>query len=147
MITKLGKARSDDRGNTGIAVIVASPFLLTMMLLLVSAQQYWDANRVAQATAAEAARIGAQSDSDNVRVDGFSSGAWQMSPTAAANARTFVEDSGGDVVDIRQQGDRRVRAEVSVDVDYIFPVNLLPDKAEGEAEAVVILGVEEGITP
>ncbi len=144
----LRKLRADNNGNTGIAVIVASPFLIAMMLMLVSAQQYWDANRQAQAIAAEAARIGAQSDSDNVRADSFQIGVWTMSPNSQTNAESFIATVDGASGSVQQgAAPLTVESEVELEVEYIFPINLLPERAEGTSVAVVIRGVEDGITP
>ncbi len=148
MIRYLHKLRADNNGNTGIAVIVASPALIAMMLMLVSAQQYWDANRQAQAIAAEAARIGAQSDSDNVRADSFQIGVWTMSPNSQTNAENFIATVDGASGSVQQgAAPLTVESEVELEVEYIFPINLLPERAEGTSVAVVIRGVEDGITP
>ncbi len=147
MIRYLHKLRADNNGNTGIAVIVASPALIAMMLMLVSAQQYWDANRQAQAIAAEAARIGAQSDSDNVRADSFQIGVWTMSPNSQTNAENFIATVDGASGSVQQgAAPLTVESEVELEVEYIFPINLLPERAEGTSVAVVIRGVEDGIT-
>ncbi len=133
---------ADDRGNTGIAVIVASPFLLAFMLVLVSAQQYFDATRQAQSISAEAARIAAQPDSDIVRESDFSG--VEIDSAKESVVRDFVERHEGASLTKLDGGvaDPTVVAEIEIDVEYIFDVPGLPDKAIVDSSAQVLRGVE-----
>lgn len=139
---------ANDRGNTGIAVIVAAPFLILFMSVLISAQQYFDATRQAQAISSEAARIGAQPDQTSPRSADFLNEEWTISQTAKDDAEAYVEKhEGASLSSPLAPGDEplSVVAEVEIDVDYLLDVPGLPDKARVDSTAKVLRGVEEGL--
>ncbi len=127
------RCRGDDGSVMPMAVILVG-FLMIASWALISASQQWAARRDAYATAAAAARAGAQADTEALRVGGV------IDPDAAvARAEAILAASG-------HTGEVTVDAEtvtvvVNVDVDYAFPSPGFPGSVTGSSSATAHRGV------
>ena len=127
------RLRGDDGSVMPMAVILVA-FLMLGACALISASQQWASRRDAYATAAAAARAGAQTDPDTLRA-----GTVLDPDRAAARAQailTAANTAGSVTVD-----NATVTVHVTITVAYAFPSPGFPDRVTGHATATVRRGV------
>lgn len=114
--------------------VILIGFLMVACWALISASQQWAARRDAYATAAAAARAGAQADLEALRTGGV------VDPdNAIARAEAILAASGyTGTVDV---DDATVTVTVTVNVDYAFPAPGFPTEVGGSSTATAQRGV------
>ena len=127
------RCRGEDGSVMPMATILIS-FLMVSGWALVSATQQWTTRRDAYATAAAAARAGAQADPDTLRT-----GTIVDPDTATTNALQLLQAAGyqGQVTVTGPT----VTVRVTARVDYSFPAPGFPTSVTGLATATARRGV------
>jgi Flp pilus assembly protein TadG len=124
----------DDDGSVMPMTAILIGFLMIGGWALISGSQQWSARRDAYATAAAAARAGAQGDTTALR-----NGEVFEPGTAVSRAEAILAASGhGGVVTVDGTS---VRVVVTVGVRYAFPAPGFPASVTGTAAAVAQRGV------
>lgn len=123
-----------DRGSVMPMTTILIAFLMIGTWSLVSASQQWSARREAHASAAAAARAGAQGAPDQFRAG------LVIDPDAASSRAQAILAASGYTGTVTIDG-LTVTVSVDVPVDYAFPSAGFPTSVSGSATAVVQRGV------
>ena len=123
-----------DRGSMMPMATILVAFLMLGGWALLSATQQWNARRDAHATAAAAARAGAQGDRDTLRSGGV------VDPSAAAGRAQAILAASGLAGSVFVDGET-VTVTVYASVDYAFPAPGFPSTVSGSASATAVVGV------
>ena len=123
-----------DRGSVMPMTTILIAFLMIGTWSLVSASQQWSARREAHASAAAAARAGAQGAPDQFRAG------LVIDPDAATSRAQAILAASGYTGTVTIDG-LTVTVSVDVPVDYAFPSAGFPTSVSGSATAVVQRGV------
>ena len=123
-----------DRGSVMPMTTILIAFLMIGTWSLVSASQQWSARREAHASAAAAARAGAQGAPDQFRAG------LVIDPDAASSRAQAILAASGYSGTVTVDG-LTVTVSVDVPVDYAFPSAGFPTSVSGSATAVVQRGV------
>lgn len=123
-----------DRGSIMPMTTIFIGFLMIATWSLISASQQWGARRDAYATAAAAARAGAQADPALLRQGVL------VDPDAAAERAQSVLAAAGMVGSVVVDGET-VTVSVVAPVAYAFPAPGFPAEVTGSATAVARRGV------
>ena len=123
-----------DRGSVMPMTTILIAFLMIGTWSLVSASQQWSARREAHASAAAAARAGAQGAPDQFRAG------LVIDPDAATSRAQAILAASGYTGTVTVDG-LTVTVSVDVPVDYAFPSAGFPTSVSGSATAVVQRGV------
>lgn len=126
--------RHDDRGSLMPMTTILISFLMLGGWALLSATQQWSARRDAHATAAAAARAGAQGDEQSLRAGGV------VDPVAATGRAQAILSASGFVGSVVVNGET-VTVTVFASVDYAFPAPGFPASVSGSASATAVVGV------
>jgi Flp pilus assembly protein TadG len=124
-----------DRGDVMLMTAVLVVFLMVGAWALVSAGQQWGARRDAQASAAAAARAGAQVRPGEVR-----GGAVSLDPGAARTRAQAVLGASGHAGAVSVSG-LTVTVVVSREIDYAFPAPGFRTSVTAAATATASRGV------
>lgn len=126
--------RNSERGSATILTAVFLVFLMLGFWSLMSASQHWNIRREAHATAAAAARAGAQGDPLAIR-----SGI-PLDPSIAVTRAQQVLDASGHSGEVRVDG-FTVTVSVNATVDYAFPAPGFPSTVTGSAAADLVRSI------
>jgi hypothetical protein len=124
-----------DRGDVILTTTVFVAFLMFGAWALVSAGQQWGARRDAQASAAAAARAGAQVQPGDVR-----GGTVSLDPAAARTRAHAVLGESGYAGSVSVDG-LTVRVVVSRSIEYAFPAPGFDSSVTAAATATAARGV------
>ena len=126
--------RNSERGSATILTAVFLVFLMLGFWSLMAASQQWNARRDAHATAAAAARAGAQGDPVAIR-----SGT-PLDPSIAMTRAQQVLDASGHSGVVRVDG-LTVTVNVEATIDYAFPAPGFPSTVTGSAAADLVRSI------
>ena len=129
-----GHARAGDEGTVMIMTTILISFLMVAGWALVSATQQWTTRRDAYATAAAAARAGAQADPTTLRTGTL------VDPDTATSHALEVLQAAGYHGDVTVNGPT-VTVRVTATVDYAFPAPGFHATVTGLATATARRGV------
>lgn len=128
------RQRHHDRGSMMPMATILVAFLMLGGWALLSATQQWSARRDAHATAAAAARAGAQGDQESLRTGGV------VDPAAATSRAQAILAASGFTGSVIVDGET-VTVTVFASVDYAFPSPGFPSSVSGSASASALVGV------